>query len=213
MLRIALFGSGKMGGVVSRLVKERGHIITSLKEADVAIDFSHQSVVLDHLEMAINRGIPIVIGTTGWEEQLAYAKELVQKSTIAALYSPNFSVGVALFLQLLEKARHLFSEYDTTGIEYHHEQKVDAPSGTAKEIAKRLQLKAPFTSVRCGHLTGKHELIFDSPFDTVTLTHEARSREGFAFGSLKAAEWICGKKGWYTFDDVLRSLYSAAHTF
>ncbi|MCH9624943.1 MAG: 4-hydroxy-tetrahydrodipicolinate reductase [Chlamydiales bacterium] len=211
-MKIALFGHGKMGTMVEQMAPSRGHLITNLQAADVCIDFSHASVVIDHVKSCTEIGVPIVIGTTGWEEQLEIVQELIFKSESAGLYASNFSLGMAYFIQLLCQARSLFSDFDCTGIEFHHNEKKDAPSGTAKTIAQNLEMQQPFTSVRCGQITGKHTVLFGSEFETISLTHEAHNRQGFAKGSLQAAEWIQHKQGWYTLDEMLRSLYSSSHS-
>lgn len=213
VMKIALLGKGKMGKMVEKLAHERGDSIVTTKEADVLIDFSHAKCVIDHIHEANTSQKPIIIGTTGWEKNLPLAKDLIKKNNNAALYAPNFSIGVTLFVQLLKKARELFSDYEIAGVEFHHNQKLDAPSGTANYIAKTLEMTTPFTSVRCGRIPGKHVVIFDSPFDSITLTHEAHDRKGWALGALKAAEWIQNKKGWFSLDEMLRSLYSADHPF
>ena len=106
-----------------------------------------------------------------------------------------------------------FAEYDPAGIEFHHNQKKDAPSGSARKMREIVGKDLPFTSVRCGSIPGKHQLIYDSPCDTIEITHEVRNREGFALGAIKAAEWIIGKEGWFTFNDMVGALYGAHHTF
>lgn len=195
-----------MAKEVREIAQMRGHTcLLSLEGSSVALDFSHHSVILDHIKLACSLGIPVVIGTTGWEDSLPLAKELVQNAGIGVLYSPNFSLGVAYFQRLLQQARSLFSEYAACGIEYHHQEKKDAPSGTAKALAQALGI-APFASVRCGWLVGKHEVLFDSPVETITLTHEAKNRKGFAQGAVIAAEWILGKKGWFSLNDLLHSI-------
>jgi 4-hydroxy-tetrahydrodipicolinate reductase len=136
----------------------------------------------------------------------------VEESQMAALAAPNFSLGVACFTKLLGQARALFKNYEIAGVEYHHSEKKDAPSGTAKMIARSLGMASPFASVRVGRNPGKHEVIFDSPHDSVTLIHEAHGRESFAAGALTAAHWIIGKKGWLTLDDLLRDLYSTHYS-
>ncbi|MCH9627827.1 MAG: 4-hydroxy-tetrahydrodipicolinate reductase [Chlamydiales bacterium] len=196
--------------MVARLAKERGHeIVETPHEADVCIDFSSASGVVEHIREACEASVPIVIGTTGWETDIPVVQTLVEKSGIAALYAPNFSLGVALFRKLLKEARAQLTDYEIAGIEWHHQQKKDAPSGTACAIAKELDMPTPFSSVRCGSVVGKHSVFFDSLGDTITLTHEAKNREGFALGALKAAEWIIDQKGWLTLDDML---YSADYT-
>lgn len=206
-MKIGLFGHGKMGTLVGLLAEKRGDTLVDPSAADVCIDFSHASVVLNHVQWAVEHHKPLVIGTTGWENDHETARKLIEKSNTAALASPNFSLGMACFIKLLQQARTLFKEYAVAGIEHHHSEKKDAPSGTAKQIANTLNMKTPFTSVRCGRIPGKHEVLFDSPFDSITLTHEAHNRESFASGALTAASWIQTKKGWYTLDEMLRDLY------
>lgn len=213
IMRIALFGYGKMGRMVEVMAKREGYAVVQKELADVCIDFSHADGVLDHLAQAISLKKPMVIGTTGWEKDLKRAKTLVQKSDTAALYSPNFSLGMALFHQMLEKIvpiMRAFPQYEGAGIECHHSQKKDMPSGTAKKIEEQFAL--PFTSLRVGQVPGTHTIIYDSAVDTITLSHAARSREGFAEGALRAAQWIIGKRGWFTFDEMVRSLYSAHYS-
>jgi 4-hydroxy-tetrahydrodipicolinate reductase len=209
-VKISLFGYGKMGKMVARIAEARDHqVVRSLEEADVCIDFSVAGAVIDHVKMTCAAHVPIVIGTTGWDDNLPAVQKLVTESESAALYAPNFSIGIAFFRTLLKEARQLFSEYEAAGIEFHHLKKKDAPSGTAKAIADDLDLPAPFSSVRCGSLVGKHEVIFDSPVEIVTVTHETKNREGFALGAVQAAEWICDKEGWFSLDDMLhRSDYA-----
>lgn len=206
-LNTFLFGFGKMGKRVAHILEARGHTLaSSLNEADVCIDFSSSSAVLNHIEMACKASVPIVIGTTGWEKELPFAEEVVKQSKNAALYAPNFSLGIALFRKLLKEARALFADYDAAGIEFHHREKKDSPSGTAKMIRNDIELSKNFSSVRIGSVVGKHEVIFDSPVDSITLSHEAKNREGFAIGAVKAAEWIVHQKGWFTLDDMLYSV-------
>lgn len=155
----------------------------------------------------------VVIGTTGWYEELESAKKIAKEAEIGLLVSPNFSLGVNLFFGILEEATKRIAphnEYEVGGVEAHHRKKVDAPSGTALEMTKIIDKYFPreekfqFASVRTGSIPGEHEVIFDSPFDTITLKHTARSREGFAKGALIAAEWLHGKKGFFSFKDIFR---------
>lgn len=206
-MKIGLFGYGKMGKMVAQVAAREGHALCEVQEAEVCIDFSHADVVLKHVAWAAAERKPIIIGTTGWEKEMGAAQAEVEKNQTAALFSPNFALGMAYFIHLLKRARSLFEGYDLAGVEYHHKEKKDAPSGTAKVIAQALDMNTPFTSIRCGTMTGKHEVIFDSPFDTITLVHEAHNREAMARGALKAAEWIVDKKGWYTLDDMLSSAH------
>lgn len=222
-MKIALIGDGKMGHAVKELAHDMGHEIIAtfsrkmqlpeqFTPPDAFIDFSNAACVMQNLEKSAKYGVPHVIGTTGWEEQLPAAKVLVEKAGSAALYAPNFSIGVLLFIRLAKEAAQLFDEYDVGGIEIHHAAKKDSPSGTAKAIERVFPNKLHFSSVRVGSCPGTHTVLLDSKEDTVTLTHEAKSRAGFAKGALKAAEWLHNKKGWYTLDDYIGSIHSARHT-
>lgn len=210
-----------MGKLIEQIAQAQGHQIVAkfthevgpLNEADVCLDFSHHSSVIRHIQQCASAGKPIVIGTTGWEKQLEQAKNLVEQSKIGCLYAPNFSIGVHLFLQIVSYAAQIvapFAEYDVGGVEYHHRHKVDSPSGTAKALTKRLleHISPPssfqFASVRCGFNPGMHSVEFDSPFDTITLTHSARNREGMVYGVLRAADWIRNKTGFFTLEDLLQ---------
>jgi len=155
-----------------------------------------------------------VVGTTGWFEQLPMAREVVLHAKTGVVWAANFSVGVNLFLQSVRQAAALFAkhtEYEAWGWEIHHSAKKDAPSGTLKKLAEEMR-DAGFTrsvslsSSRAGAIPGTHEIGFDSPADTITLRHTARSREGFAHGALEAARWIAGKKGFYEFREILAEL-------
>lgn len=196
-MEIALLGLGKMGKILGSLVSR----VADPKSADVLIDFSHPDAVIKHIEMAVSLGKNLVIGTTGWYEHLDQARDLCEKGNIGIIYGPNFSIGVHLMTKLVNYANELtsaFDEYDVAGVEYHHNQKVDAPSGTAKALG------VPFSSVRVGSIFGTHTVLYDSPEDTLEITLRSKSREGFAKGALKAAEWIQGKKGFYHFDHYLK---------
>ena len=206
-LKLGLIGYGKMGRMVERVARERQHEIVGGEEADICVDFSHPSVAVDHVQKYAAMKKNIVMGTTGWYEALPEVKKLVERYQIGFLYSPNFSLGVLLFLQVVEEAARRFlpcGEYDVGGFEIHHRSKVDAPSGTAKAIVERIGKPVDFGSIRCGSIPGTHTVIFDSKADQVTLTHEARSREGFALGAVKAAEWLEGKTGFFTLEDLLK---------
>jgi len=187
-----------MGSLIERLADD----VVDLEQCDVAIDFSHPEAVLGNTRRASKIGCDLVVGTTGWESDFAEVKQLVEEAQIGAIYSPNFSVGVHLFLRLLERARTLFDGYDAACYEMHHRHKVDSPSGTAKAVMERIGA-TDCPAVRCGEIPGTHTAVFDSICDTVEVTHRARSREGFALGALEAARWIVGKKGLYTLDDYL----------
>lgn len=235
-MKIALFGYGKMGKLVEQIAQERGHEIVAIinkanqtaniEKADVCIDFSSPHSVISHLSLAAQKKKPIVIGTTGWLDSLPTVKEMSEKSKIGVIYAPNFSIGAHLFFHMIAHASRLvdaFDEYDVSGFEQHHNQKVDSPSGTAlvlgeillKELKRKNSIvweplqrslkkeEIHFTSLRSGHTPGTHTIIFDSEADSLTLSHQARDRRGFALGAVKAAEWIKNRVGFFTIDDLL----------
>jgi len=219
-----------MGKMVEKFARNIGHEITSIidpgkfgnridaptiKETDVCIDFTNPACVLNNIERVVSLGKEMVVGTTGWENHVDLVKEWVEKNQTGFLYGSNFSIGVNLFLKAIEKASEIFApymEYDIGTWEAHHKHKADSPSGTAKAILHTIEREAnrppgsiTTNSIRCGSLPGTHTVIFDSPHDTITFTHVARNREGFAQGAIKAAEWLKGKKGFYTFNDICKN--------
>jgi len=198
----------------------------SLKGVDVCIDFSTPAAVVSNIESVVACGKNMVVGTTGWYNRLEDVKKLVKEKKIGFLYAPNFSLGVNIFSQIVMDAAHLFerySEYDVAIHEVHHRGKADSPSGTALSLGaivlqslrrkSELMNEAPkaaikpnqlhLSSTRVGSVMGKHMVMFDSEFDTVELTHTAKSRRGFALGAIVAAEWLKGKKGFFTMRDVI----------
>lgn len=229
-MKIALIGYGKMGKTIEQLAKGGGHEIVTIidpkisgssiealrhSEAEVCIDFTQPDAVIPTLAKVAPLGINFVIGTTGWYDRYNEVEKIVGKSNMALFHASNFSIGVHLFLNIVKTASSMILDtglYDVAGIEEHHEKKLDAPSGTAKNIIKAIadnsnlaEEEIPFTSVRCGHIPGTHTVLFDSKDDTISFTHTARSREGFALGALTAAQWIKDKKGIYTMDDMLQT--------
>jgi 4-hydroxy-tetrahydrodipicolinate reductase len=223
-MKIALLGFGKMGRKIEEIALQKGHEIVckissqdkageGLQEADLCIDFSHAEAILEHVEIAISLGKNLVIGTTGWNAHLSQVCDLVKNSQIGLLYSSNFSVGMHIFRHIVAEAAHWANaceEYDIALQESHHQTKSDSPSGTALALAdlllQRIKRKnienLSISSSRCGDIPGTHTLILDSPIDTLTLTHVARKRDGFAAGAIKAAEWLQGRQGVYTFEDI-----------
>jgi 4-hydroxy-tetrahydrodipicolinate reductase len=227
-MRIAIVGNGRMGQAVAALAKERGHAIHTvigstdnvggggltregLSGADVAIEFTRPDAAACNLERLIELGIPTVTGTTGWTGALPRISTLVEKHRGALLHAPNFSIGVQLFIQAARELARRFrgrQEFDDSIVEEHHAAKLDAPSGTALVLQRRLQeedptRRFPITSVRTGTVPGTHTLAYDEAHETVTLSHVARSRQTFAAGALAAAEWLPGKTGVFTFEDML----------
>ena len=220
MPNLAIVGYGKMGRLIDQLAPEYGFSVTArvdidrdepLAGADVAVEFSTPSAVLGSIRKVAAARIPIVVGTTGWGEHLAEAKSIIEASNSALVWSPNFSVGVNVFTRLVAEAARLLKnekEYGAWAWEIHHITKKDAPSGTLIKLVEQMKAAGferviDTSSSRAGAHPGTHEIGFDSAADTITLRHTARSREGFARGALKAAQWIVGRQGFYEFSNVL----------
>lgn len=227
-LNLALLGHGKMGSAVARIAPERGFnlrlILTiesnpdgvavteeNFRGIDVAIDFTQPDVVVENIRRVARLGVSLVVGTTGWDDRLAEVEKIVAESGIGLVHGANFSIGVQLFYRLAREAARIFAPYpmyEPYIVEAHHKFKKDAPSGTALELKRRIEpqlpsREIPTSSVRGGYIPGMHELGFDSETDSVTVRHNARSRQGFAEGALYAARWVAGKKGMFGFDKVL----------
>ncbi|MDD8016874.1 MAG: 4-hydroxy-tetrahydrodipicolinate reductase [Bacteroidota bacterium] len=242
-MNIALIGYGKMGREIEQISIERGHSIAAkfdidspLPSADLSmytstkidccIDFSTASVVTTNVGILAQRKIPIVIGTTGWNDQLSQVKETIARHNGSLIYGSNFSVGAHVFFKLAELAAELLnnhSQYDAAVHEIHHTMKKDAPSGTALTIAQKIlsrmkrktRVKLPtetsliqpndllVSSSRVGTVFGTHSVLFNSLADDIELTHRAHNRKGFALGAVLAAEWIQGKKGVFTVEDMI----------
>jgi 4-hydroxy-tetrahydrodipicolinate reductase len=227
-MRIVIVGNGKMGKAVAALAEERGHVVHAaigaeenvggtaltrdrLSGADVAIEFTRPDAVVANLERLIEAGIPTVTGTTGWAAELPRISQLVSRHSSALLHSANFSVGVQLFLRAAQLLGREFAGrpgFDAFILEEHHAAKRDAPSGTARALRERLrevdpERPFPITSLRAGTIPGTHTLTYDGPFESVSLSHVARNRQGFAAGALAAAEWLPGHPGVHRFEDML----------
>lgn len=220
-IKIALIGYGKMGKEIDFLCKdsevfevvsisykrkEDGLDLAGIAKADVAIDFTSKDVVLKNIEQVAKLGKNLVVGTTGWFEDLQKVKKIVEKHKTGLIYSPNFSVGVNIFFKIMDFSAKLFAkfpEYDVYGLEVHHKAKLDSPSGTALKIASKVK-GLNFTSVRSGRNPGFHEVVFDSLADGITLSHQAYSRAGFAKGALVASKFIKNKKGIHAFEDLFK---------
>lgn len=214
-MKIGLIGYGKMGKAVEAAALKKGHAVVAclssknldylaLQEADICIDFSASEAVLPAAQALSQLKKNLVIGTTGWEEHLPLVKRLAENSQMGILFAPNFSIGMFLFKELLQKADQLLGSFDAVGIEMHHSQKKDLPSGTAKELSKALNRKLAFSSIRSGNMIGTHQILFNSQDDMIELTHRALNREGFARGAVEAAEWLLGKAGFFTMEDFMR---------
>ena len=225
--KLALIGLGKMGSVLEQLAPQRGWEVVAtigaesnregrgitratLNGADVAIEFTKPNVAVANVRAAVGAGCPIVVGTTGWHSELPSLSQWVAAQRGAMLTAANFSLGVNAFEQIVALAAKLLAsagEFDAHLIETHHAAKKDAPSGTAVTLQAAARTgwprDIPITSVRTGWVPGTHELVFDAPFETVTLTHAARDRRVFAEGALVAARWLVGRTGVFTMRDVL----------
>ena len=227
-MNLAIVGYGKMGRLIEQLAPEYGFTVTlkldefnnasyegitpdNFRGVDVAIDFSIPPVVVSVVERISALGVNVVEGTTGWLEQLDHVKSVVEKAGTGMVWSPNFSIGVNVFLRLVAEAARLLKDepsYGAWGWEIHHSTKKDAPSGTLLKLVGEMK-KAGYgrpidaSSNRAGAHPGTHEIGFDSAADTITLRHSARSREGFARGALKAAQWVVGKKGFFEFSEIM----------
>jgi 4-hydroxy-tetrahydrodipicolinate reductase len=227
-MRIALAGYGKMGHMVERVATERGHEVTlrldefnnanfegitkdNFQAVDVAIDFSIPAAAVGNIERIGALGVNMVVGTTGWQDRARHVREVVEKTGIGLVWSPNYSIGINTFFRVVAAAAKLLSdipEYEAWAWEIHHSAKKDAPSGTLLKLvddmrAAGYERRIDVSSSRAGAIPGTHEIGFDSSADTITLRHTARGREGFALGAVKAAEWVQGKKGFHEFADIL----------
>jgi 4-hydroxy-tetrahydrodipicolinate reductase len=226
-MKLALIGYGAMGQLVEKQVSAAGdqvgikltsndaeqdvdELAAMLRRHDVAVDFSIGRAVLKNVEACALAGVPLVEGTTGWKDQENRAKELVTEHDGALVYGANFSIGVNVFYRIVRNAAKLFGgldQYEAFIEEQHHSRKRDAPSGTALQLknvmTEFIKVENPIASTRAGHIPGTHRVGFDSTADQITLTHTARSREGFAAGAVLAARWIVGRKGVFEFSQVI----------
>jgi 4-hydroxy-tetrahydrodipicolinate reductase len=222
-MKLAIIGYGKMGRMVEQLAPEYGFQsivaidigddFATAAGADVAIEFTTPEAALTNIENLAAMKLPVVVGTTGWLPHIDRVRAVVEKNGSALVWSPNFSVGVNVFLRVVREAAKLLAdekEYGAWAWEIHHDTKKDAPSGTMIKLVEEMKAagyprQIDVSSSRAGRHPGTHEVGFDSAADTITLRHAARSREGFARGALKAAQWIVGKQGVFEFGDVLFS--------
>ena len=220
-MNIAILGNGKMGKLIGELATEREHHIVAvssssnpansldLSTTDVAIDFSTPTTAFENISHAINSGVPVISGTTGWLEQLEAIENLCKVNNGAFLYASNFSLGMNLFFKLNKQLSLLMKnqQYESKIHEIHHVEKLDSPSGTAKTLAKDvdsiLNNKPQITADRIENVSGVHSITFTSLEDEIEIKHTANNRNGFAIGAIRAAEWIIDKKGVFTLDDVL----------
>jgi 4-hydroxy-tetrahydrodipicolinate reductase len=225
---LALLGYGKMGHAIEALAGSRGFEVRRILDidsnigaagitrenfegVDVCVDFTTPSAVGANVRAVAALGVNLVVGTTGWSQDLDEIRKVVDSSGIGMVYAPNFSIGVQLFYRVARVAAESFARFSMYApyiTEAHHREKKDAPSGTALELKRQVEpylteQEIPVASVRAGFIPGSHELGFDSEADTLIVRHTARSRQGFAEGALFAARWVAGRKGLFTFADVL----------
>jgi len=228
-MNLLILGRGKTGSLVAEIAADRKHhirVVAARENADGAaltpdnlrtintvIDFTAPHCVLSNIEACVNAGKNMVVGTTGWYTELDRVRVLVEQHNTGFVYAANFSVGVNLFLEATRAAAAaLQHDYSAQIFERHHAHKKDAPSGTAIAMKRVIHDAAPdreapeITSFREGEVVGFHEVVFESPADRIYLSHDAKSRRGFAEGAVRAAEWLVGKKGFYDFKDVWREL-------
>ena len=245
-MNIAIVGYGKMGHEIEKVAKDKlMNAITidhteenanfkeinkeSMKNADVCVDFTHPDSVIGNIEKIAKFKKNIVVGTTGWYDNMDEVKKIVEDANIGFIWSGNFSVGVNIYFKIIENAAKMmngFRDYDVFVHEFHHAQKADSPSGTAVMLGKIIienmerkkkivtgELKRKInpdelhvSSTRSGSIPGTHIVGFDGAADAIELKHTARGRQGFALGAAMAAEWINGKKGFYDINDMMKDI-------
>jgi len=231
-LKVALLGYGKMGQLIQNRASKFDIEVKTyfdikntlnayehrnlLSDVDVLIDFSIAEAVKDHVLICAELSKNIIIGTTGWHDQINEIKKIVKASNIGLIYGSNFSLGICLTYRVVDYASRLFQtfdQYDPYIHELHHKMKKDAPSGTAIEIKKIIKKAYQYnelqiSSTRAGYIPGTHSVNFDSEEDSIKIEHMARSRQGFADGALLSVQWIHQKNGFYEFNDVLDKIIS-----
>ena len=230
-MNILILGRGKTGSLVAEVARQRGHDVRvagaaenaacaaltaeKLSAVDVVIDFTAPACVVSHIEACVTAGKNMVVGTTGWHGEVDRVRNLVESHGTGFVYAANFSMGVNLFLDVARAAAAaLRHDYSGQIFERHHVQKKDAPSGTAIAIQRVIREAVgigkgrhlEITSFREGDVVGMHEVVLESAADRIYLCHDAKSRQGFADGAVRAAEWMAGKKGFYDFKDMWREL-------
>lgn len=220
-MKIALIGYGKMGHIIESIAHQRGHEIVCIIDqnntqdftseafasADVAIEFTSPQTAAANILRAWKAGVPVVCGTTGWDVNTI--KQITTEDK-GLMWSSNYSIGVNILFALnrqLAKLMVAYPDYTPHMTEVHHIHKLDAPSGTAKTLQEaigeeRLPI-ADVESIREGEVPGIHTVVWDSEVDTISISHSAKSRQGFAHGAVIAAEWMKGKTGYHTFEEVI----------
>lgn len=231
-MKIALLGYGKMGKEIEKIAVKRGHSIVikadidtvyNITDADVAIDFSVPTSAVQNITNCFNNNVPVISGTTGWLNQYNDVIAQCKEKDGAFIYASNFSLGVNIFFEInkyLAKMMNQLKQYNVNIEEIHHTQKLDAPSGTAITLADGIiensdfknwklvqdnpkETEIPITAKRIENVPGTHTIIYESEIDRIDMTHTAHNRQGFALGAVIAAEWLLGKTGVFTMNDVL----------
>jgi 4-hydroxy-tetrahydrodipicolinate reductase len=233
-MKVALIGYGKMGRTIERFAIQRGHSITVridkdntddiyselFKSSDIAIEFSVPETAFSNVATALNLGVPVVCGTTGWLDKLDEVKQLCESRKLAFIYSSNYSLGVNIFFYVNRKLAEVMKQYPEYAVsieEIHHIHKKDAPSGTAVTLAEYILRQSNLakwsldnevnslhiSAIRKGEVPGTHSVMYENDIDAITIRHEAKSRDGFAMGAVVAAEFAQGKQGFYTMKEVL----------
>lgn len=236
-MKIGLWGYGKMGKQIEETALQKGHEICwkvtvdtvntltpeKIREADVVIEFTNPHAAPDNVKTALDAGVSVVTGSTGWYDRLPELTDYCRRRNGALFYASNFSIGVNLFFRInsrLASWMEKYPEYRPYMEEIHHTQKLDAPSGTAITLAHKIaeahkgitgwkpageagENEIPVKAIRKDEIPGTHTLVWEGPDDRIVLTHEAFNRVGFASGAVLAAEWLIGKKGVFTMDDLL----------
>ena len=235
-MKIAIIGYGKMGRVIERIALERGHTITAkitskeanfsadqLAGSDVAIEFSTPSAAISNINKCFDAKVPVVVGTTGWMDQLNEVTQNCQSKNGGLFYASNFSVGVNIFFKVNQLLAKLMNPqaYEVSMEEIHHTQKLDSPSGTALTLANQIldnvdrknswieaqngeQDQIAIQAKRIADTPGTHIITYENNIDKIEIMHEAKGREGFALGSVLAAEFMAGKTGIFGMDDLLQ---------
>lgn len=233
-MKIALSGYGKMGKTIEKIAQDRGHEIIlkiednikeqDLRKADIVIDFSVPDAAFRNITTCFKNHVPVVSGTTGWLKDFDEAVKICKEENSAFIYASNFSIGVNLFFELnrkLAKMMNDLKDYSVEIEEIHHNQKLDAPSGTAISLAQQIiantskqgwkledanENEIPICALREENVPGTHTVTYRSTVDSIEIKHTAFSREGFALGAVIAAEWLLGKKGIFGMKDVISGL-------
>ena len=243
-LKIAILGYGAMGKEVEKIASAKKIAVTDIFDIDkpidikknydfdIAVDFTYPDAVLENVKKLTKLKKSIVIGTTGWDKDFKKVKNLVKRSGIGLVYGSNFSIGMQMFMNIVEFASaqiNNLDEYDIFMHEIHHKRKIDSPSGTALTLGKIIldnvkskkkiltekvdglipKSNLHISSTRGGEITGTHTVYIDSFADTLELTHRAKNRSGFALGAIEAALWLKNKKGFYDFRNIINDILNA----